>query len=113
MGSTRTGLANIGDTGGMTGSLIGSLSWVVGFEEHLELNAVGVLERQYRTVFALGDRRVGHAELLEPGQPLVQVGAGVDFEPHVIEPGATRIEGFALIPVMLLKLDDGSRRRVQ
>src|SRR6478672_190494 len=67
----------------MTGSLIGSLSWVVGFEEHLE-----------------------------PSQPVVQVGAGVDFEPHVIEPGATRIEGFALIRVMLLKLDDGARRRV-
>ena len=40
--------------------------WVVGFEEHLELNAVGVLECQYRTVFALGDRGVMHAELLEP-----------------------------------------------
>ena len=54
-----------------------------------------------------------HAELFEPGQPLVEVGTGVDFEPHVIEPGAPRIEGFALIPVVLLEFDDGSRRRVQ
>jgi hypothetical protein len=69
--ATPNRLANIGDTGGMTGSFIGSVLWVVGFEEHLELNAVGVLECQYRTVFALGDRRVGHAELLEPCQPLV------------------------------------------
>ena len=30
--------------------------WVVGFEKHRELNAVGVLKCQYRTVFALGDR---------------------------------------------------------
>jgi hypothetical protein len=39
--------------------------WVVGLEEHFELNAVGVLERQDRTVFALGDRSVNDAELLE------------------------------------------------
>src|SRR6478735_6430088 len=87
--------------------------WVVGFEEHFELNAVGVLECQYRTVFGLGDRRMAHAELLEPCQPLVEAGAGVDFEPHVIEPGAPRIEGVALIPVVLLELDDGPRRRMQ
>jgi hypothetical protein len=31
----------------------------------------------------------------------------------VIEPGAPRIEGFTLIPVMLLELDDRPRRRVQ
>jgi Sigma-70 region 2 len=30
--------------------------WVVGVEKHRELNAVGVLKCQYRTVFALGDR---------------------------------------------------------
>ena len=47
------------------------------------------------------------AELFEPCQPLVEGGAGVDFEPHVIEPGAPGIEGFALIPVVLLELDDG------
>jgi hypothetical protein len=39
--------------------------WVVGFEEHFKLNAVGILERQHRTVFALGDRRVVHAEFLD------------------------------------------------
>ena len=45
--------------------------WVVGFEEHFELNAVGVLERQYRTVFTLGDWRVGDAEPFKPAQPFV------------------------------------------
>jgi hypothetical protein len=34
-------------------------------------------------------------------------------EPHVIEPGAPGIEGLALIAVVLLELDDGSRRRMQ
>src|SRR6476619_2909918 len=82
-------------------------------EEHFELNAVGVRECQYRTVFGLGDRRVGHVELLEPCQPLVEAGPGVDVEPHVIEPGAQGIEGFALIAVVLLEFDDGPRRRVQ
>jgi hypothetical protein len=48
-----------------------AVSWVVGLEEHLELNAVGILECQHRTVFALGNGRVGHAELFEPVQPLV------------------------------------------
>jgi len=60
----------------MTGSFIGSVSWVVGFEEHLELNAVGVLECQDRTVFTLGDWRVGDAELFEPSKPVVQIGTG-------------------------------------
>ena len=54
-----------------------------------------------------------HAEPLEPCQPLMEGGARVDFEPHVIEPGAPGIEGFALIPVVLLELDDGARRRMQ
>jgi hypothetical protein len=90
----------------------GAVLWVVGFVEHLELNAVGVLERQYRAVFSLGDRRVSHSELLEPRHPLVEVGPRVDFEPHVIEPGTPGIEGFPLVPVVLLALDDGSRRRM-
>jgi hypothetical protein len=54
-----------------------------------------------------------HAELLEPCQPLIEVGAGIDFEPHVVEPGTPRVEGLALIPVMLLELDDGASRRMQ
>ena len=86
---------------------------MVGLEEHLELNAIGILEWQYRSVFALGDRRVVHVELLEPCQPLVKAGSRVDLEPHVIEPGAPGIKGFALIPVVLLELDDGPRRRMQ
>jgi hypothetical protein len=44
---------------------------VVGFEEHLELDADGVLEWQYHAVFGVGDRRVGHVEMLEPCQPPV------------------------------------------
>src|SRR5690242_14485400 len=94
----------------MTGSFIALTLWVVGFEEHLKLNAVGILECQYRTIFAIGNSRVRDAELLEPCKPLVESGAGVDFEAHVIEPGTPRIEGLALIPVMLLEFDDGSRR---
>ena len=70
-GIEATDLASIGETGGITGRSIDSLSWVVGLEEHLELNAVGVLECQHRTVFTLGNWRVGHAELFEAGQPLV------------------------------------------
>ena len=86
--------------------------WVVGFEEHLELYAVGVLERQHRAIFALGDRRVTHAELLEPCQPLVEAGPGVNFECHVVKAGTPGIEGFALVPVVLLELDDGPRWRM-
>src|SRR5882757_6547807 len=43
-----------------------AVSWVVGLEEHLELNAVSVPEGQHRTVFTLGDWRMGDAELFEP-----------------------------------------------
>ena len=60
--------------------------WVFGFEEHLELNAVGVLEGQHRTVLALSDRRVTHTQLLEPCQPLIEA------EPQVIQPSTPRIE---------------------
>jgi hypothetical protein len=87
--------------------------WVVGFEEHFKLNAVGILERQHRTVFALGDRRVVHAEFLEPCQPLIEACPRIDLEPHMIEPGAQGIERFALVPFVLLELDDGPRQRVQ
>jgi len=31
----------------------------------------------------------------------------------VIEPGTPRIEGLALIPITLLELDEGPRRRMQ
>jgi hypothetical protein len=51
--------------------------------------------------------RVGHAELLEPRQPPVQVGPCVDFEPHVIESGAPWIEGFTRIPVAGEPVDFG------
>jgi len=54
---------------------------MVGFEEHLELNAVGILECQDRSVFALGYRGVVHAELLKPCQPLVEAGSRVDLDP--------------------------------
>jgi hypothetical protein len=80
---------------------------VVGFEEHLELNAVGILECQDRTVFVLGDRGVTHTELLEPCQPLIELGPSVDFEPHVIESSAPRIEDLALIPVTQYKTTGG------
>jgi hypothetical protein len=78
-----------------------------------KLDAVRVFECQHRAVFALDDGRVMHTELLEPCQPLIEAGARIDFEPHVIEPGAAGIEGFALIPVVLLELNDGPRRRMQ
>jgi hypothetical protein len=80
--------------------------WVIGFEEHLELNAVGILERQHRAILALSDRGVNYAELLKPCEPLVEFGPLVDFEPHVVDAGTKRIEGLALITVMLLELDD-------
>src|ERR1700759_3502489 len=86
---------------------------MVSFEEHLELNAIGILEWQDRSVFALGDRRVVDAELLEPNQPLVEASSRVDLESQVIESGAPGINGFAAIPVLLLKLDDGPRLLMQ
>jgi hypothetical protein len=86
--------------------------WVVSFEEHFELKPVWVLEREYRTVLELGDGRVTYAELLESSEPLIEVRPRVDFESHVIQPGTSRIEGLALIRVVLLELDDGSRRRM-
>ena len=74
---------------------------MVGFEEHLELNAIGILEWKDGSVITLGDRRVVHAELFEPCQPLVEASSRVDLEPHVVEPGAKGIKGFAVIPVVL------------
>jgi hypothetical protein len=85
---------------------------VVGFEEHLELNAIEVFKCQDRAIFAFDDRSVMHAELLEPRQPLIEVSPRVDFEAHVIEPGAAGIEGFTLIAVVLLKLENGPRPRM-
>src|SRR5689334_3967343 len=59
---------------------------MVGFNEHLELDIVGVLEYQYRSVFAFDHRRLAHAELLEPRQPLIEAGAHGDLESHVTRP---------------------------
>jgi hypothetical protein len=52
--ATPNRLANIGDTGGMTAASL-ALVWVVGFEEHLELNAVEVLNVNTAPYRALGE----------------------------------------------------------
>src|SRR5215207_6208207 len=80
--------------------------------EHLELDAVRVLEGEHGSVLAIGDRGVRDAEALEVRLPLLERGAVVDLEPHVVEPGSPRIERLALVGVVLLELDDRCRRRV-